>query len=1138
MKHLSPILSACALLLLCGVASAQRELSQIPKPDVSAELEGFTVAEGFEVNLFASDPEIANPIHMNFDAQGRLWVVSSAVYPHIGVGETANDRVIVLQDTTGDGVADTSTVFAEGLFIPTGILPGDGGVYVANSTELLHLRDTDGDGKADRTRVVLSGFGTEDTHHILHTLRWGPDGSMFMSQSIYIHSHVETPHGVKRLDGGGIWQFRPETLELSVFARGFVNTWGHAIDAWGQSFATDGAYHEGVNYVFPGAAFLTGKSPRILKGLSPGSPKHCGLEVVSSRHFPDDWQGNMITNDFRGHRVNRFVINDNDGVYSAIEMEEVLKTDHVAFRPVDVKMGMDGALYIADWYNPIIQHGEVDFRDERRDRQHGRIWRVTAKDRPLLEKPEIEGASTETLVGHLAAPEELTRTYAKRALLDHDAAAIHDALQAELENAENDVIKARLQREGFWLFRARGEFTAMANYVADPQQDDPRDYAANLRLVHAWSNDAEATIREALQHPHPRVRLEALRQCDSLAETMDGAALGNLILSVMDHPLDENLDYALWFTLRKTAAAWLPSLDASQWPAFAETPEKLLFALQAVDRDEIVQPAIRLLNRTELSDDERRHAALLAAAHGDSSVAVYLVQVVLPRLGSDTHRTDLLKQLQDSARRRDTRPREGEPLLAPLFQHKTPEVAAAAIELAGAWRVEALRDDIEQRIRDDEALPAPVLSALYRALTDLGGDAAVQFLRERVEAAHTDRIDALLALSRLDLDSGANYAADMLGAVNEAAGERLVRAYLQIDNGPTKLAEALSERSIPRDVAMAGQRVIRSSGQAHDVLLSALEKAGGLDATRPMPEGDALLDMVAAVREKGDPARGEIHYRALDCAMCHAIGGAGSKLGPDMTSIGASAQIDYLIESLLAPNDAIKEGFHSKVISTYDFEVFSGIPTGQTDTELILRDATDAEIRIPFDNIQSEEEGQSLMPAGLTDTLLEDEFIDLVAFLAALGREQQVGTARVVRTWKMLTESEGVLEHLNSVPGAPFEATDGPLVWGPVYSRVSGVLHLEDVVTLKHPWWSDGYSYLQFTLEVSREGVAAFALDASDGIEAWVNGVAMTDPARLRVPTGTVTVGLRVNRSAREGELRLGVDEDNSTAVFQILGGR
>src|SRR5690606_10692118 len=139
-----------------------------------------------------------------FDERGRLWVASSSVYPQIKPGQKADDKILVLEDTDGDGQADKTTVFADGLLIPTGVVPGDGGVYVANSTELIHLSDTDGDGRADRRRVVLSGFGTEDTHHLLHTLRWGHDGQLYMNQSIYIHSHVETPYGVVRLNGGGI----------------------------------------------------------------------------------------------------------------------------------------------------------------------------------------------------------------------------------------------------------------------------------------------------------------------------------------------------------------------------------------------------------------------------------------------------------------------------------------------------------------------------------------------------------------------------------------------------------------------------------------------------------------------------------------------------------------------------------------------------------------------------------------------------------------------------------------------------------------------------------------------------------------------------------------------------------------------
>ena len=242
---------------LASPARAQNDLRDIPDPDPEMERKSFIVADGFEVNLFAADPLLAKPIQMNFDrgrpAVGRHRARSIRRSPQVRRRTT---RSLVLEDTDGDGQADKTTVFADGLLIPTGVEPGDGGAYVANSTELLHLNDTDGDGKADKRRIVLSGFGTEDTHHILHTLRWGPDGLLYMNQSIYIHSHVETPYGVRRLDGGGIWQFRPETMQLEVFARGFVNTWGHDFDRWGQSFATDGAGGEGINYVFPGARLV------------------------------------------------------------------------------------------------------------------------------------------------------------------------------------------------------------------------------------------------------------------------------------------------------------------------------------------------------------------------------------------------------------------------------------------------------------------------------------------------------------------------------------------------------------------------------------------------------------------------------------------------------------------------------------------------------------------------------------------------------------------------------------------------------------------------------------------------------------------------------------------------------------------
>src|SRR3954462_6369382 len=190
-KHLSFVLGAWIALTATSASYAQRGLSEIPDPDPELERRSFQVADGFEVNLFAADPVLAKPIQMNFDPAGRLWVVSSEVYPEIKPGQVANDKVLILEDKDGDGRAEKTSIFTDGLLIPTGVEPGDGGAYVANSTELLHLKDTDGDGKADHGRIVLSGFGTEDTHHILHTLRWGPEGLLYFNQSTYIHSHIE-----------------------------------------------------------------------------------------------------------------------------------------------------------------------------------------------------------------------------------------------------------------------------------------------------------------------------------------------------------------------------------------------------------------------------------------------------------------------------------------------------------------------------------------------------------------------------------------------------------------------------------------------------------------------------------------------------------------------------------------------------------------------------------------------------------------------------------------------------------------------------------------------------------------------------------------------------------------------------------
>ena len=326
-----------------------------PKPvDTAAPDPGFKMGDGLSADLWAANPLISKPLNMTWDSSGRLWIASTPIYPQIEPGAVASDRIFVVEDTDHDGKADKSTVFTEDLLIPSTVAPveradGKFEAYVGASTELLLLSDTDGDGKADTRRVVLSGFGTEDTHHILHTLYWGHDGRLYFNQSIYIHTHLETPWGVVRLNSGGSFAYDPSSERVEVLIKGLCNTWGHMMDSEGQSFFTDGCGGEGLVWGLPGGVFQNyegakATAPSISRG---GFPKFVGLELIQSPLFPAAWQGSAITCDFRAHRIVRMGITPLEGKSGYVSNDEpdVMKTGDAWFRPVDVKLGPDGVFW-------------------------------------------------------------------------------------------------------------------------------------------------------------------------------------------------------------------------------------------------------------------------------------------------------------------------------------------------------------------------------------------------------------------------------------------------------------------------------------------------------------------------------------------------------------------------------------------------------------------------------------------------------------------------------------------------------------------------------------------------------------------------------------------------------------------------
>jgi putative heme-binding domain-containing protein len=1134
---------------LPAAAFAQAD-AKVPDPDPELERKSFIVADGFEVNLFAADPLLAKPIQMNFDPQGRLWVASSEVYPQIKPGQVANDKVIVLEDTNGDGRADKTTVFADGLLIPTGVEPGDGGAYVANSTELVHLSASKPGEKADRKRIVLSGFGTEDTHHIIHTFRWGPDGCLYFNQSIYIHSHIETPHGVRHLNGGGVWRFRPETLEMDVLVRGFVNPWGHDFDRWGQSLITDGAYGEGVNHGVPGAYFVTAVGgTRLLKGLNAGQPKHCGLEVVSGRHLPDDWQGDVITNDFRGHRVCRFKLSEDGSTFASREMTEVIKTNHPAFRPIDVKMGPDGAIYIADWYNPIIQHGEVDFRDPRRDHVHGRIWRVTAKGRPLVKKPDLVGAKTPELLDRLKDPEDWTRQQAKRVLKERGAKDVLPALESWVKNLDpNGPDHEHHLLEALWTFESLD--------VVEPKLLDA--------LLHAKDYHARAAAVRVLSHWHarvpnaidllsvravddaPRVRMEAVR---ALAATGSPAAVAPAF-AAMDKPVDRTMDYALWLTARDLEPAWMPKFKAGEDP-FRGNVKALAFALDAAGTRDVAKPLRALLESKKLPKDRESAVWALLARTGGPQDLLYVLKHGVFAIDTDAHRNAVMTAMEENARQNRLMVKEGDAHEFDTLYELTPmssiEAAKSAYRLIGLWKVDRLRGVLSSTARGEENHIDGRRVGLEGLV--LFGDVKSRQVIEELCAegkSLTSRRLGVAALAQLDANAAAEKAAALLAAAKPGDSmEDVFTAFIARKGGMTALAKALAGKKLQPDVAKLGLKVVRSSVQDAKPLTDALTAAGGLTAARTDYAPAEIKAYVEEVLTKGDAARGEAVYRRKEhtCLACHAIAGAGGQVGPDMTSIGASAQVDYLVESILIPNKAVKEGYHALRVSTVDGKVYVGVKTREADGKLYLRTAEDKEIAIAEKDIDEKAESRSLMPDGLADQMTRQEFVDLVRFLSELGKvgPYAPNKARLVRRWQVFEPTAENMNQLRRARAAAAVETPDAFVWSSAYSKVSGEFPLESLPRLVVWNGSEPFGMLRAQLDVTTGGPVKLKINGAAGLTLWVGAtpVEVKDETVLDLKPGLQWLTFAADLNKRKNGLRVELEDvPGSPARVNIVGGK
>ena len=974
-----------------------------------AELASFQLADGFEINLFASETNgVVKPIQIRFDARGRLWVIGSVVYPQIEPGQKPDDKVLILEDTNGDGRADKTTVFADGLMIPTGLEVGDNSCYLGHGTELLLLKDTDGDGRADERRVVLRGFGTGDNHQNINSFLWGPGGELFMCQGLHIHSHVETPWGLSSLEQAGVWRLRPRLLKLDGFygsANEPQNPWGWVFNDWGEPIVLAGNNHSHI-YPVPGMTAQHRDDPPALIWKNGNGRKCSNGDIVGTTHFPDAWQGALIAGGYLNNAIWALKIKDDGAGFALEDLPPLLKSTSRSFRPVDAKFGPDGALYIADWSNPVIGHYQVSFRDPNRDKTHGRIWRITAKGRALTKPPQLADATIPQLLEHLKSPDRWTRHFAKRVLAEKPAVEVGASLNAWVtaevgrgvltaprtdETLPNGAV--RTQRPAASDFSEHALKEALGVYqshemiapelvakLSRAKEPGARAYAASV--MGAWAGrlpNALELLRPLVTDEHPRVRLQAIVACSYLtnAAAMEAAA------SAADFPTDKFLDYAFRQTVFALKPYWLPALRAGQLN-FANHPARMAMLVRA-DGTADVRQSLRALLAAPTTDQAARETywRILADVGSTNDLAAMLnveeaalLARLLPVLGASTQARQI-RPAGDLAA-----------ALLPKLHGPDEKLRAEALRLAGAWKLSSLAP-LAQSFAADVQASDSTRRAAAEALGGFGDGASRAVLTQMVREGNSPRVQsaAVVALSAHDLPEASRLAATLLArAPDDSTATELFTAFLQRRRGAESLARALATMAPSASAAEAGLRVMNASGRREENLARALSQSPLLNTKMTAHE---LVTFATEIQAQGDAKRGaEVYQRpALGCVACHVVNGQGGSIGPNLSALGSAQPVEFIVGAILEPQREIKEGYTSIAVTTKGGEEFQGHQLRETKEELVLRDTLqNQEVRVPRATIQEQRVIGSVMPSGLADTLTREEFRDLVRFLSELGR--------------------------------------------------------------------------------------------------------------------------------------------------------
>jgi putative heme-binding domain-containing protein len=561
---------------------------------------------------------------------------------------------------------------------------------------------------------------------------------------------------------------------------------------------------------------------------------------------------------------------------------------------------------------------------------------------------------------------------------------------------------------------------------------------------------------------------------------------------------------------------------------------------------------VKLLKSGRAPEDRKGTIVQMIGKRGTSRDLEFIFEQAISASGfSPALQVKALEALGEAAANRNLRPAHNldklVPLIKPAASPTELSLEKATARLAGLWKLEtaaeALRG-IAASASADDSLRTESLSAL----ASIGG----RLGRSQIESLATPaqpvgtRVLAVAALAKLDVEAAAAQAAGILAHTSTGLDfTPLLAAFLNRRGGADVLANALSRQALLPDSAKLALRSVYALGRADRALVAALTKAAGISAeTKPLTPAE-LNQLVAQVTSEGDPARGETVFRRADlnCMNCHAVSKAGGEVGPDLSSVGQTSPPDYIINSILNPDQAIKEQYHTLVVQTSDGQIFQGIVTDKDDQRVVLNEATGALRVVPAASIEDQKPGGSLMPKGLVNLMTRAEFIDLVRFLSELGKPgpYAIRQTPTIQRWRVMKTVSEALS--GSVPDRYLlrdqVLESEPDRWMTAYAKVAGALPLDQLTAAT----GAKILYLQGEISVASAGPIRVHLDSVEGARFWVDDAAApgnTSEFTTALSAGRHTVTIRIEMTLRRSrELKVEISKPaGSSAEFTVVGGR